>query len=51
LLLQVHDELVLEVPEEETESVSKLVREIMEGVHPMDVPLKVDVALGRSWPH
>jgi DNA polymerase-1 len=51
LLLQVHDELVLEVPEDEKDAVSKLVREIMEGVHPMDVPLKVDVALGHSWLH
>jgi DNA polymerase-1 len=51
MLLQVHDELVLEVPEEETDEVSALVRKVMENVHPLEVPLKVDVALGRSWLH
>jgi len=51
LLLQVHDELVLEVPEREADDVSKLVREVMENVHPMEVPLKVDVAMGKSWIH
>jgi DNA polymerase-1 len=51
LLLQVHDELVLEVPEAECEVAARLVREVMEGVHPMAVPLKVDVALGNTWKH
>ena len=51
LLLQVHDELVLEVPEDEVERTSDLVRTTMEGVYPMDVPLKVDIAVGRSWEH
>jgi DNA polymerase-1 len=51
LLLQVHDELVLEVPEDEGDTVSKLVREVMETVHRLEVPLKVDVALGKSWLH
>ncbi|MCI0407214.1 MAG: DNA polymerase, partial [Acidobacteria bacterium] len=41
LLLQVHDELLLEVPESECEEVSALVRQVMEGVYPMAVPLKV----------
>jgi len=43
--------LVLEVPEDEKEAASALVREIMEGVRPMDVPLEVDIALGPSWLH
>ena len=51
LLLQVHDELVLEVPEDELDRASELVRTTMEGVYPMDVPLKVDLAVGRSWEH
>jgi DNA polymerase-1 len=51
MLLQVHDELVLEVPEEEVERATALVREVMEGVHPMEVPLKVEIAVGRSWLH
>jgi DNA polymerase-1 len=51
LLLQVHDELVFEVPEDELETVSALVRDVMENVHPMDVLLKVDIAVGSSWLH
>ncbi len=51
LLLQVHDELVLEVPEEEVEKVTALVRETMENVYPMAVPLTVDIATDRSWEH
>lgn len=49
LLLQVHDELVLEVPKQEVEAVSKLVRETMENAYPIDVPLKVDLSVGPSW--
>ncbi len=51
LLLQVHDELLLEVPKGEIEEVSELVCGIMEGVYPMDVPLKVDVHVDQSWKH
>ncbi|OEU83866.1 MAG: DNA polymerase I [Desulfobacterales bacterium S5133MH4] len=49
MLLQVHDELVFEVPPEEIEGVARLVTEIMEGVYPLRVPLKVDVKTGRNW--
>jgi DNA polymerase-1 len=51
LLLQVHDELVLEVPQEELETVSAVVRETMENVQPLEVPLRVDIKAGRSWEH
>jgi DNA polymerase-1 len=51
LLLQVHDELVLEVPEKELEATSELVRRVMEEVYPLAVPLKVDVSADRSWKH
>ena len=51
MLLQVHDELLLEVPEDEEETVTALVRDVMEGVHPMKVPLKVDTTSGGSWLH
>ena len=51
LLLQVHDELVLEVPEKEAEEVSALVRQVMEGCYELSVPLKVDITLGPSWKH
>jgi DNA polymerase-1 len=46
LLLQIHDELILEVPDEEAEVAEKLVVGTMEGVVSLDVPLKVDVAWG-----
>src|SRR5690606_9876355 len=49
MLLQVHDELVFEVPEEEVETMRRLVPEIMETALPLDVPLKVDVSVGRNW--
>ena len=49
MTLQVHDELVLEVPEEQAKLAQVLVREAMEGAFPMAVPLKVDVKTGRNW--
>ncbi len=49
LLLQVHDELVLEVPEAEADAVAELVRAEMEGAAQLLVPLKVDVGRGASW--
>jgi len=49
LLLQVHDELLFEVLDEEITPVSLLVKEEMEGVHRLDVPLKVDIKTGRNW--
>jgi DNA polymerase-1 len=49
LLLQVHDELVLEVPAGEVGVVTAAVRDAMEGVWPLRVPLRVDVRDGGSW--
>src|SRR4249919_1149755 len=49
LVLQVHDELLLEVPEVETSAVRDLVREEMCGAYPLDPPLAVDVGLGDDW--
>jgi DNA polymerase I len=49
LLLQVHDELVLEVADGEREPVEALVREHMGDAYPLDVPLEVSVGYGRSW--
>lgn len=49
LVLQVHDELVFEVNEAEVEILKQLVREQMEGVAELKVPLKVDVGIGPSW--
>jgi DNA polymerase-1 len=49
MLLSVHDELVFEVPAEELDTVSHLVKEIMEGVWDLKVPLKINVASGENW--
>ena len=49
LLLQVHDELLLEVPEEETAPIETMVKEEMERVYPLRVPLRVDTKIGRNW--
>lgn len=49
LLLQVHDELVLEVPEVELDQVARLLKKEMEQVWELDVPLVVDVYYGRNW--
>jgi DNA polymerase-1 len=49
MLLTVHDELVLEAPEKTAQSIGERLRQTMEGVFPMDVPLKVDLGIGRTW--
>jgi DNA polymerase I len=49
LLLQVHDELLLEVREEDVEEVGTLVAEVMEGAMALNVPLAVDKGTGRTW--
>lgn len=49
LLLQVHDELVFEVPEEELEDVAMLVKEKMESTVSLDVPITVEMKVGPNW--
>jgi DNA polymerase I len=49
LVLQVHDELLLEVPEAEIGPVRELVREEMCGAYPLDPPLAVDIGVGDDW--
>ena len=49
MLLQIHDELVFEVPPEELEAVGRLVSEEMSGVMELAVPLKVDLKSGDNW--
>jgi DNA polymerase-1 len=49
MILQVHDELVFDVPEDEIETVTALVREEMEGAIEMEVPVVVDVGVGDNW--
>jgi DNA polymerase-1 len=49
MLIQVHDELVFEVPRGDIEEEARMIREKMEHAIPLDVPIVVDVAWGRTW--
>ena len=49
MLLQVHDELVFEVPEAELKQVIDLVRQEMENAVVLDLPLRVDIGSGENW--
>ena len=49
MILQIHDELLFEVPEPELDQIKEMVQAEMEGVFPMKVPLKVDLGTGRNW--
>lgn len=49
MILQVHDELVFEIPEDELEESRELIKKEMEGVHKMVVPIKVDIGIGQNW--
>ncbi len=49
MLLQVHDELLLEVPRAEVDQIAPIVREEMEGAVTLDVPLTVDLKSGDDW--
>jgi len=49
MILTVHDELVFEAPEAETDAAREIIRAEMEGVYPLKVPLKVDMGTGMNW--
>ncbi|MFC2770444.1 MAG: DNA polymerase, partial [Streptococcus gordonii] len=49
MLLQVHDEIVLEVPENELTAIKTLVKDIMESAIELVVPLKADESAGKTW--
>ena len=49
MLLQVHDELLFEAPEAEQDIIIPLVREEMENAYKLEVPLKVDLGIGKNW--
>jgi len=49
MLLQVHDELVFEVPQKELDIATNLVKDEMEGVYPLKTPLRVDINWGKNW--
>ena len=48
-MLQVHDELVFEVPEKEVEAAAGQIREIMENIYELAVPLKIEIKAGENW--
>lgn len=49
MLLQVHDELVFEAPEQEVDYLRALVTDVMQNVHPLRVPLLVEIGVGKNW--
>ncbi|MCB0386858.1 MAG: hypothetical protein KDD43_15800, partial [Bdellovibrionales bacterium] len=49
MILQVHDELLFECPENEAAEQAGEIRQVMESVAQLDVPLRVNVAWGRTW--
>ena len=49
MILQVHDELIFEVPDGEIETMKKLVKQEMEEVLKLAVPIKVEMGVGKNW--
>lgn len=49
MILQIHDELLFEVPEKEIDQAKSLVARVMEGALPLSVPVRVDAGVGRNW--
>ena len=49
LILQVHDELIIECDEKSTEKAKEILKDSMENVYSLNLPLKVDINEGRSW--
>ena len=49
LILQVHDELMVEAPEAEADQAQEILRRCMENVAELKVPLKTDISVGRNW--
>jgi DNA polymerase-1 len=49
MLLQIHDELIFEVPSDQLNDLAELIQQEMVGVRALEVPLKVDVKAGMNW--
>ena len=49
MLLQIHDELIFEIKEDIVEEITIDLKEIMENVYKLNIPLKVSVSIGNSW--
>jgi DNA polymerase-1 len=49
LIMQVHDELVIECPDTEAEIIKKILHEVMEHIVSWDIPMAVEVGVGKNW--
>ena len=49
MLSQVHDEFIFHIPEDEIDEVNEIVRNTMENIYKLDVPLKVEINYGKDW--
>ena len=49
MILQVHDELIIDCKKDELEDVKRVLTDIMENTYKLDVPLKVDINYGNNW--
>ena len=49
MIIQVHDELLFDTPNEEIEEVKIIVKDIMENTYPLSVPIKVEISEGNNW--
>jgi DNA polymerase-1 len=49
MILQIHDELVFEIPQKELSEVKSIILQDMESVIPLKAPLKVDIGVGENW--
>ena len=49
MIIQVHDELIFDVKKEELDKIIKIVKESMENIYKLEVPLKVDINYGHNW--
>jgi DNA polymerase-1 len=49
MILQIHDELLFEIEQERTGEAAAVIREVMENIWPVDVPIRVDIGTGANW--
>ena len=49
MILQVHDELCFDVPQNELKTITEIIKNKMENATKLDVPLKVDIGIGKNW--
>ena len=49
MILQIHDELIFECPDDEIEKFKKAITDVMENIISLKVPLKVDISIGKNW--